>query len=43
MANEGIENSISNILPTIVYLLHHIKAAKKTTTIPQLATIMETA
>jgi hypothetical protein len=43
MANEGMGNSISDVLPTMDYLLHHIEAAKKTTTIPQLATMMETA
>lgn len=43
MANEGMGNSISDVLPTMDYLLHHIKAAKKTTTIPHLATIIKTA
>lgn len=41
LANEGVGNSISDILPTIDYLLHHIKAAKKATTISHLATMME--
>ncbi|KAM4067752.1 hypothetical protein HRG_012373 [Hirsutella rhossiliensis] len=42
MANEGTGNSISDVLPTMDYLLHHIEAAKEATTIPHLATMMET-
>ncbi|KAJ3453656.1 hypothetical protein MRS44_017903 [Fusarium solani] len=43
MANEGMGDSISDVLPTMDYLLHHIEAAKKATTLPHLATMMETA
>ncbi|OBT71834.1 hypothetical protein VF21_09766 [Pseudogymnoascus sp. 05NY08] len=43
MANEGVQNSIANVLPTMDYLLHHIKAAREATTIPHLAMMMETA
>jgi hypothetical protein len=43
IANEGMGISISDVLPAIDYLLHHIEAAKKATTIPHLATMMETA
>ena len=43
MANEGMGNSISDVLPTMDYLLHHIEVAKKATTNPHLATMMETA
>jgi hypothetical protein len=43
MANEGVGNSISDVLPAMDYLLHHIEAAKKATNIPHLATMMETA
>ncbi|KAG7404580.1 Zinc finger BED domain-containing protein DAYSLEEPER [Fusarium oxysporum f. sp. raphani] len=42
-ANEGMGDSISDVLPTMDYLLHHIEAAKKATTLPHLATMMETA
>jgi hypothetical protein len=43
IANEGMGISISDVLPAMDYLLHHIEAAKKATTIPHLATMMETA
>ena len=43
VANEGIGDSISDVLPTMDYLLHHIKAAKEETTLPHLAAMMETA
>ncbi|KID59208.1 Ribonuclease H-like protein, partial [Metarhizium hybridum] len=43
VANEGIGDSISDVLPTMDYLLHHIEAAKTATTLPHLATMMETA
>jgi hypothetical protein len=43
IANEGTRNSISEVLPTMDYLLHHIEAAKEATAIPHLATMMETA
>ncbi|KAJ6436011.1 transposase-like protein [Purpureocillium lavendulum] len=43
IANEGMRDSICNVLPTMDYLLHHIEAAKKATSLPQLATMMETA
>jgi hypothetical protein len=43
MANEGVQNSIADVLPTMDYLLHHIEAAREATTIPHLATMMETA
>jgi hypothetical protein len=43
MANEGIRNSISDVLPTMDYLLHYIEASKEATTLPHLATMMETA
>lgn len=43
IANEGMGDSICNVLPTMDYLLHHIEAAKITTAIPHLATMMETA
>lgn len=43
IANEGMRDSICNVLPTMDYLLHHIEAAKKATALPQLATMMETA
>ncbi|KJZ69426.1 hypothetical protein HIM_11176 [Hirsutella minnesotensis 3608] len=44
IANEGImTSSISDVLPTMDYLLHHIETARETTTIPHLATMMETA
>ncbi|OAQ57447.1 transposase-like protein [Purpureocillium lilacinum] len=42
IANEGMRDSICNVLPTMDYLLHHIEAAKKATSLPQLATMMET-
>lgn len=43
IANEGVRNSISDVLPTIDYLLYHIEASREATTVPHLATIMETA
>ena len=43
IANEGMGISITDVLPAMDYLLHHIEAAKKATTIPHLATMMETA
>ncbi len=43
IANEGMGDSISDVLPTMDYLLHHIEATKKTTVLPHLATMMETA
>lgn len=43
IANEGMGDSVSDVLPTMDYLLHHIEAAKKATTLPHLATMMETA
>ncbi|KAM3450012.1 hypothetical protein NHJ6243_009878 [Beauveria neobassiana] len=43
MANEGVQNSIADVLPTMDYLLHHIEAARDATAIPHLATMMETA
>ena len=43
VANEGIGDSISDVLPTMDYLLHHIEAAKEETTLPHLAAMMETA
>ncbi|OAA53662.1 Ribonuclease H-like protein [Akanthomyces lecanii RCEF 1005] len=43
VANEGIGDSISDVLPTMDYLLHHIEAAKQETTLPHLAAMMETA
>ena len=43
MANEGVRNSIAEVLPAMDYLLHHIEAAREATTIPHLATMMETA
>ncbi|KJZ68549.1 hypothetical protein HIM_12056 [Hirsutella minnesotensis 3608] len=44
LANEGnATSSISDVLPTMDYLLHHIEAARENTTIPHLATMMETA
>jgi hypothetical protein len=43
MANKGVQNSIADVLPTMDYLLHHIEAAREATTIPHLATMMETA
>ncbi|OAF63421.1 hypothetical protein VC83_00469 [Pseudogymnoascus destructans] len=42
MANEGVQNSIADVLPTMDYLLHHIEAAREATTIPHLAMMMET-
>ncbi|KAM4061798.1 transposase-like protein [Hirsutella rhossiliensis] len=43
IANESWKKSISDVLPTMDYLLHHIEAARNTTDIPHLATMMETA
>lgn len=43
IANEGIGDSISDVLPTMDYLLHHIEAAKKAATLPHLAAMMDTA
>ncbi|KAK9443852.1 Zinc finger BED domain-containing protein DAYSLEEPER [Metarhizium brunneum] len=43
MANEGVQNSIADVLPTMDYLLHHTEASREATTIPHLATMMETA
>ena len=43
IANEGVRNSISDVLPTMDYLLHHIEASREATTVPHLATMMETA
>lgn len=44
LANEGTTtSSIADVLPTMDYLLHHIEAARAKTTIPHLATMMETA
>jgi hypothetical protein len=43
IANEGVRNSISDVLPTMDYLLHHIEAYREATTVPHLATMMETA
>jgi hypothetical protein len=43
IANEGARNSISDVLPTMDYLLHHIEASRDATTVPHWATIMETA
>ena len=43
VANEGMMDSISDVLPTMDYLLHHIETAKEATTLPHLATMMETA
>ncbi|KID81002.1 Ribonuclease H-like protein [Metarhizium guizhouense ARSEF 977] len=43
MANEGVQNSIADVLPTMDYILHHIEASREATTIPHLATMMETA
>ncbi|CEJ95264.1 Putative Transposase-like protein [[Torrubiella] hemipterigena] len=44
VANEGTTaSSITNVLPTMDYLLHYIEAARAATTIPHLATMMETA
>jgi hypothetical protein len=43
MANEGMGDSISDVLPTMDYLLHHIEASKEATTQPYLATMMEAA
>lgn len=35
--------SISDVLPTMDYLLHHVETATEATALPQLATMMETA
>ncbi|KAF1732496.1 hypothetical protein CRV24_006384 [Beauveria bassiana] len=44
MSKEGTTASfIADVLPTMDYLLHHIEAARAKTTIPHLATMMETA
>lgn len=43
IANEGMRDSICNVLPTMDYLLHHIEATKKATFLSQLAAMMETA
>lgn len=44
VANEGTaSSSICDVLPTMDYPLHHIEAARAVTTIPHLATMMETA
>jgi hypothetical protein len=42
MANEDSRNSICDVLPTMDYLLHHIEASREITTVPHLATMMET-
>lgn len=43
MATEDTRNSISNVLPTLDYLLHHADAASEATTISCLAMMIETA
>lgn len=43
IANKGMGDSVGNVLPTMDYLLHHIEAAKITTAVPHLTTMMETA
>jgi hypothetical protein len=39
----SMRNSISDVLPTMDYLLHHIDASREATTVPDLATMMEIA